>query len=518
VAKALGRRPEEIEANPRLLGMRLKDLSAAALGISDGRLANIKSLFRQALGMVTPVMPGRSDAPLSAAWDALMGHLAGNRHRPDRIRVMRLVRWLSGEEIAPEAVATADLGRFEKRLLGEALLKNPAATWRDAVEAWNRCVEKVPGWPQLRIERQSRKETYTLPWSAFPESLKADVDAWLRRLACVDLDDEGPVRAVKPSTRRTREYQLRSFCSALVHKGVAAEQLRALADCLSLDHLKLGLNFYLERRHNTTSSTVHAMATMLTSVARHWLKADDKTLAVMRKVAAKLRVRNTGLTQKNRDRLRALHDPETVKRLLQLPQVLEREAERKRVSEQRRRILAQMAVAIEILLLAPVRIGNLAAIHLDRNLRRVGKVYQLVIDAADVKNSQTLEFELQEQTCRLIDHYLAHHRQAETGNRYLFPGAGQEPKTISTMRGQIERAVKDYVGIDVNPHLFRHIAAAFFLKANPGQYEMVRLLLGHKSMETTMRFYAGLESLGAARHFAKMIAGQRALLAEGVQQ
>jgi len=38
----------------------------------------------------------------------------------------------------------------------------------------------------------------------------------------------------------------------------------------------------------------------------------------------------------------------------------------------------------------------------------------------------------------------------------------------------------------------RHLAAHLYLLANPGDYETVRRLLGHKNIETTIRFYEGL--------------------------
>ena len=37
--------------------------------------------------------------------------------------------------------------------------------------------------------------------------------------------------------------------------------------------------------------------------------------------------------------------------------------------------------------------------------------------------------------------------------------------------------------------------------SEPGQYESVRRHLGHRSMETTLRAYAGMETAAASRHF-----------------
>jgi integrase len=53
----------------------------------------------------------------------------------------------------------------------------------------------------------------------------------------------------------------------------------------------------------------------------------------------------------------------------------------------------------------------------------------------------------------------------------------------------------------MHPHLFRHAGAKLFLDANPGAYEVVRRVLGHRSLNTTTNFYTGLETARAVRHF-----------------
>jgi hypothetical protein len=44
------------------------------------------------------------------------------------------------------------------------------------------------------------------------------------------------------------------------------------------------------------------------------------------------------------------------------------------------------------------------------------------------------------------------------------------------------------------------------LKADPGNYELVRGVLGHRSITTTRNFYIGLETIEATRQFGKIIA------------
>ena len=66
---------------------------------------------------------------------------------------------------------------------------------------------------------------------------------------------------------------------------------------------------------------------------------------------------------------------------------------------------------------------------------------------------------------------------------------------------QISDTIHRYTGMHINPHLFRHIAAKLYLDGNPGGYEVVRRVLGQRSINTTLRFYTGLETASAVRHF-----------------
>ena len=57
-------------------------------------------------------------------------------------------------------------------------------------------------------------------------------------------------------------------------------------------------------------------------------------------------------------------------------------------------------------------------------------------------------------------------------------------------------------------HQFRHAAAAILLKSKPGEYELVRQLLGHRNIRTTIRFYCGLVGIQASEIFGEIIRKQ----------
>ncbi len=51
----------------------------------------------------------------------------------------------------------------------------------------------------------------------------------------------------------------------------------------------------------------------------------------------------------------------------------------------------------------------------------------------------------------------------------------------------------------------RHLGAKLFLDQEPGLYEVVRRVLGHRSIDTTTASYTGFETKAAALYFDEVI-------------
>ena len=78
-------------------------------------------------------------------------------------------------------------------------------------------------------------------------------------------------------------------------------------------------------------------------------------------------------------------------------------------------------------------------------------------------------------------------------------------KDIKTLGEQISKRIGREIGLVVTPHQFRHAAAALILRTDRGNYELVRRVLGHRSLATTTSFYIGLKSLSAAERFGEIV-------------
>jgi integrase len=359
-------------------------------------------------------------------------------------------------------------------------------------------------------------------WECFPASFRRDCQAWLDRLAGRDFLDDPVCRPVRPATLSHREWQIRAFASALVRMGRDPDTIALLQDLVEIEAFKLGLRFFLDREGGNPTTAIADLASALKAVARHYVGVDRRDLDRMAKIILRLSPDRGGLTETNTARLRPFNDPKNVAALLMLPEKLMHQARRHR-NVKRGAVRAQLAVAIEILLMAPLRMRNLVQLDIEQNLVRSGRsgALHVVVSSEEVKNREPLEHPLPTESVKLIDTYLQvfRPRLILKGDTALFPGIGGGHKNQAFFGEQISRTIRDQTGLVVHPHLFRHLAAKLYLDANPGDYETVRRVLSHKSIETTIRFYTGLETPAAVRHFDKTILNlRRESIAEGFKR
>ena len=162
--------------------------------------------------------------------------------------------------------------------------------------------------------------------------------------------------------------------------------------------------------------------------------------------------------------------------------------------------LAKRALATQILLnLPPLRLANLIGLRLDRHLQRNDPKGRLVthlwVPEDETKNRRLISVPIGLTLASMIESWITKFRpiEAAPGNLYVFPGVGQRPITAQGMRDGIKAITHELVGVRITPHQFRHLNAIAFLKEYPGQYEMVRQMLNHATVETTVRAYCGVE-------------------------
>ena len=321
--------------------------------------------------------------------------------------------------------------------------------------------DSIEGWPATRLTVPNRKRDYALPASAYPPSFGADVAAYLDHQARGDLFGGSGRGPASPITLRDFRFRLFQMAAALVKSGRDPQTIRSLADLVQPEALKTALSFFWTRNGARKTSQLHGFALTAIKIAKHYVKLPAEQIAELQKIRREVDPKETGMTPRNRARLRQFDDPENL-RLIDLPQAIVRALPRQGAPSYAQAMRVQSALAISILTTAPMRVKNLASLRLGRHVvqTRPGGARHIVIPAEEVKNRTPLAFEVCNALGAVMDVYFARCRPLLLGDSegFLFPARKGGAKTPGTLAEQIKRTLRQETGIDLNAHAFRHLS------------------------------------------------------------
>jgi integrase len=507
VCRLRHRNPGDVLADVDNLRRELAQMSCASSGLSPGSYRNLKSLFGKALiaaGVTT--VPRRSRAPLAPEWRQLLSAIEPYW----RYLLVHFARYCSERGIAPSDVDNEVLSSYRRDLISSSLLHLPKQAARRVVRAWN-CARATEAGRHLReLEIPYTRRKYSLSLATFPNSFREDLDSYQAHLKGDDVFGERGARPASPDTITARRYDILALASALVEAGRDPQSVRSLADLATAEAAKAALTVIWKRLGQRKTCYLHHLACLIVCLGRDQAKLPAHEPDRLRQLRRSLNPGPSGMTESNRRKLAQFYDRANVAALLRLPRRLLDEAVRRDRGGVRDALLAQTALAIAILLAAPLRIRTLVSLNGDEHIlwSRSGPraVVHLVIPAANVKNRVPLEFMLPSRVVELLDLYWERFRPrlVTAPGSWLFPGPNGH-KERDGMRIQISETIHRATGLRMHPHLFRHLAAFLILRRNPGEFETVRVLLGHRSIETAIRFYCAIEQAAAFARFDEVV-------------
>jgi integrase len=510
IAQALDKPLEVIPARYSAVRADLIHLHHVPAGLTAKTLANHKSNVKSALLYLAREkgIP-QYGAPLNPEWQRLMAQIADSLLRS---RLSSFVRFCSANAITSTAVDETVVDRFMDY---RTRCGKPAddAFRRLLARAWNENVGKISGWPARRLIEPPVKTDIEIKWEEFPEGLRTDVAQYLQGLTRIRKSRSGQrVRPLKASTIRTRRAELQAAARMALKVGVPIDKLTSLAVLMSPEVAEKVLDAYWQKNGEEPKLFTIDLAARFLGIAKETKCLGDADCERLDGIRGTFEHhRKEGLTEKNVAFLRHVLTPGVWGRVVKLPFALMADARRQKHAPVRAAVTAQMAVAIAILSVAPVRLANLTAIRLGTNLTKPGgpgKNYWLAFPDYDVKNRVRLEYPLEEYLTELIDEYVHDFRPAllrGSNEDWLFPGQRKGAKGKISFSGQITERVHKATGLQMTVHQFRHAAGAIILKKRPGEYELVRQLLGHKNVQTTINAYIGLDSIHASEIYNKII-------------
>jgi integrase len=514
IAKWLDRPATVIPARWHSARISMAQLHHARVGVTAKTLANHKANVRAALRWFGK----EHDVPqrglrLSTEWARVRDRL------DDRIRarLYNLIRYCSAHGIGPSSVDDDIFDLFWRYRAESTLQASDNTARRSMVRAWNVCAAALDGWPMRLLTEPPLKVRAEPAWEDFPEGLCKDTDDYFASLAKPHRSLNG--KRIQPccaGTIRTRRADLVGMARMAVRLSVPIESLTSLAALLHPDVVERVVEAYWQKNGDEPKTSTIDLGKKVLRMARATGCLDQVALERLDELRSALEQhRHEGLTAKNLQLVRQVLTAGVWSEVVSLPNVLMQQARSaKDHAPIKAGVSAQLAVAVAILTFAPVRLFNLVSIELGQNLIKPGGLntpYWLVFPHYDVKNRVDLNFQFDQPLTDLIDEYVQEFRPAllrGANAAWLFPGESDQPKATLLLGQQITARIQKAIGLRITPHQFRHAAAAIYLKHRPGDYETVRRVLGHRDIQTTVRFYCGLETMQATEQFGKLIRQQ----------
>jgi integrase len=515
VAGLLGEEPARVPLELPVISAKVAAVNPIAVGISTKTLANLRSGFLTAVKLsgLKPVQRA-AGMPVTPAWAGLMAQLSKRRAH---LGLSRLARYAGANGIDPEQMSDAVIADFIAAVREGSLHRRPNDLHRQVTLIWNE-VANLSGLPPVTVA-SFRPLPKRIDWTRLRRSFQEDVENHLKWCSGVDpfAADARP-RALAPRTLKLRRNQIHAAVTALVESGgVKPAVIHSLADLVSPENFKFILRRRLQAAGGRENAFNRGLAEALVQIAREWVKRPPTVLTELKRLTAKMPMPPAGMTPKNKASLRQFDDPAVLHRLVNLPNRLWAEVKREAKPNFRTLAKAQAALGIAMLSYMPLRPENLTELAFGVHLfmsEGCAATSTLEMPAGEVKNNTELAFDIPPHVAKMLLEYRDRILSKVIGHRpeRLFVNADGTPKSQSTVAWLIKTYLARRAGIFLTPHQFRHLSAKVLLDAEPGSFETVRQLLGHKNLKTTANFYAGIDSRRAARHHQRLI--ERALEAQ----
>jgi integrase len=524
VPRLLDKPAEAIRLDAPGVGARLLKASAAEWGISAKSLPVYRSAVRALLrrhGLIAQRAVAAASMP--EPWRRLLALVPPGY---GSARIVPFAAFCAGCGLLPASVGTAAVASYMADQDSRLAVRDSRRMGRMLVTAWNGCAASIEAWPAPPLVMPpARAKSYAPPFTDYPASFQAEIQALRARLGGArggglyaedSEDDAQPLaRPMKESAITSRMNALRLAAGALVLSGRPIETITSLGCLIEREALRAICSWHWEHAGRKASSNTRGVAVTLRVIARHVARLDDPALRqVIADTAPLIPPPSSEITDKNIRRLQQFKDPRKQAALLHLPEQVMHEAEslRERGLGRQAAWMAGVALGIEIELAMPLRLGNLVGLRLGHHLQGVfgqGEMVHVIIPPGEVKNATTLTFRLGPDAVAMLRRYLTVFRPLgpNAESDFLFPNRDHDD--IARQDGgfgkAIGEAVRRHIGARLNAHLFRCLAGMLILRENPDAVSDLRLLLGHKTLETTQRFYVLIcREQAAERHVARI--------------
>ncbi|MFW5834304.1 MAG: tyrosine-type recombinase/integrase [Pseudomonadota bacterium] len=554
-----------IPASEKRLRRQLEGVVATALGVQPRTFANICGRALAAVRLVD--LHGRRKLhkqSLPPIWRSLLERLPKLMQR----KLWSLVLHAVLHDVAPDGITEADVDAVAAELERRGVC-NPLVRVQHLVYAWEQLRRLDASLPLLR-RRYSERAASPLGWDRLPEAFRASYRTWCEAELALPRDRGGPASEPLDYATLFADGEAlfahlfdetagfaaptglddapSRFRSAVTYAAMSDPQPDRLVDfrqVLTLRHqqnaVAAGLRRQQERREPTDppverknnyswsiASALYQLAkwtdqpaTVLEAMRLVSLDVDPKVLELNRDPRTKaIKVkynRASQMGQRHRRQLEGITDNGVA--FLAWAEAPDRLWERAESARRRgcltaaRAYDALIACAHEFQRCSPTRLESFAELRIAGPTQNLSLSRgEVVIAAHELKyGEQDLPIPLTESAQRRFAGFIEHYRPflvryvgANPDNPWLIPAGGEGGKLKRSV-GSCYGKRNASLGIHLGYHVGRHLAGWILYEAGE-DIRMISELLGHKSVETTRRYYLVLSGKRDLRRYQEVLA------------
>jgi site-specific recombinase XerD len=163
---------------------------------------------------------------------------------------------------------------------------------------------------------------------------------------------------------------------------------------------------------------------------------------------------------------------------------------------------------IAFLAARPLRLSTFARLELGRHVALRGHTFWLDIPGDLTKTGEPIEMPLPIELNSYLARYITVYRPLLLGQRSterLWISEDGLPYQRASISDRIRWRTKQEFGVSITPQLFRDCAATSIAVQDPDHVHVAAVLLGHKTLQTTERYYNQARLLDAGRHYHAQI-------------
>jgi integrase len=494
-SRCIGIDPDLIPISAIYFRNHARFLTPARTNLSANRLGSVKSQ----LGFVLEyVLNGEGIKPrdrrIGPHFDQLL-ILANNMWLKMSLR--RFFHFCTREKLTPTDVDDGVVRLYQDYLTHCTLVPNPSRTVLVLKQAWNSCCRSYASWPQRMLTIADRSPTPRSP------EFEADVGRYGEFLAGVVPHPDTGELIIRPLAQASVTQHVRAL-----RRSAATFQARGLALTSIADLIEASSAFAFHNNMGAADQRLspaycHRQNLELRLAARRWILSSGVANQGHKSLAANAVSRSS---PKKFEQIFGLLEAGVLAALLSLPEKLMMLATQYPLNHPKRRAVAQVALATEIILMLPLLPAQVAGLQPGASLLEdPAHPESLIVLAYPPKDlHRELRYRLPSRSARLFQQYKLIRPLRET-DRFLFPSRNGGRRQTSSFSQVITSHILRHVGVQITPQALRFLGATLYLIRHPQAHETVRQAIGHKSLAHTRRVFRFVRVVQSSRGFDTLV-------------